>query len=98
MSIDLSTLEPVADAPVSPAIAIGSIALKLAVEYHGATVISDGSLYQQYRIEGKEMTPLTLALVLETAREFERHLLTTNERIAAIVVEALEASTEEEKG
>lgn len=46
-------------------------ALNMAIKYHDSTVISDGVLYQQYRMEGKEMQPLTQDHVIATALRYE---------------------------
>ena len=77
------------DAPVSPGVGIGSIALTLAMKYHDINTIQDGTLYQQYKLEGKNMQALHLDMVFETAMRIEAHLLASSERIAAIVFDTL---------
>ena len=77
------------DAPIPPMIAVGAVALQMALQYHDINTIHDGALYQQYKIEGKNMTPLMLDLVFDTARRIEEHLMATSNRIAGIVVDTL---------
>ncbi|HEY1806048.1 MAG TPA: hypothetical protein VGG45_16360 [Terracidiphilus sp.] len=99
---DENPLNPVrdniGDAPVAPAHGIASLALALALKYHDINTIQDGTLYQQYKLEGRNMRDLHLDMVFETAIAMERHLLASSQRIAAIVVEALEISVDEEVG
>lgn len=82
--------------PVAPAHAIASIALSMAMKYHGINIVQDGALYQQYKLEGKNMQPLHLDMVLETAGRLEAWLLGSSKRIAELVVDALEVAVEDE--
>lgn len=91
---DLAGLEPLADQPVAPAHVISSIALNLALKYHDIGTVQDGVMYQQMKLEGKNLMPLHLDMVLETAVRMERWLLHSNERIAKIVFDALEGATD----
>lgn len=68
---------------------IAAIALTLAMKYYQISTVQDGTLYQQYKLEGTNMTPLHLDMVFETAIQIERHLLSFSDRIAALVVDAL---------
>lgn len=79
------------DTPVAPAHGIAALALTLALKYHDINTVQDGTLYQQYKLEGRNLSPLHLDMVFETAIRMERHLLASSKRIADIVVEALEA-------
>jgi len=82
-------LEPIASTPVSPATGIAALALNLALKYHDINTVQDGVLYQQYKLEGKNLPPLHLDHVFETAIRMETFLLGASERIATIVVEAI---------
>jgi hypothetical protein len=84
------------DTKVAPAQGIAAIALSMALKYHDISTVQDGELYQQYKLEGKNMTPLHLDMVFETAIKMEAYLLGASERIAKIVVESLEASVEDD--
>lgn len=83
------------ETPVAPAHGIAAIALSMAVKYHDINTVQDGALYQQYKLEGKNMTPLHLDHVFETAIRMEAHLLGASSRIAKLVVDALEAGVED---
>jgi len=88
-------MEPIGDTKVAPAHGIAALALTLALKYHDINTVQDGTLYQQYKLEGKNMSPLHLDHVFETAIKIEQHLLASSARIADIVVEALEAGVTE---
>lgn len=88
---DFKALEPLKDAPVAPAPAIAALALNMAMKWHDMSIVKDGALYQQYKLEGKNIATIGLADVFETAIKIEEHLLGASDRIAKIVVEALEA-------
>lgn len=77
--------------PVAPAHGIAAIALSMAMKYVDITTVQDGTLYQQYKLEGKNLPPLHLDMVFEAAIQIERHLVGASDRIAAIVVEAITA-------
>lgn len=86
----LQDIQPVMkDVPVAPAHGIAAIALGMAIKYHDIGTVQDGTLYQQYKLEGKNMVPLHLDMVFETAIQMEQFLLGSSERIAKIVVDAL---------
>jgi hypothetical protein len=87
----LKDIEPIKDAPIAPAHGIAAIALTLALKYHDINTVQDGTLYQQYKLEGKNMQPFHLDHVFETAKRMEIFLLTSSERIAKIIVDAVEA-------
>lgn len=96
MMEDAKTLEPIADKPLAPAHAIAAMALNMAIKYHDMSIVKDGAMYQQYKLEGKNLTPLQLDMVFETAIQMEKFLLGASERIAKIVVDALEDSIRDE--
>lgn len=90
-------LEPIANAPVAPAHGIAAIALNMAMKYHDIATVQDGALYQQYKLEGRNMIPLHLDMVFETAIRIEAHLLGASERIAKLVVDAIEIAVEDDR-
>jgi hypothetical protein len=90
-------LAPIADVPVAPAHGIAAIALNMSLKYHDIATVKDGALYQQYKLEGKNMRELHLDVVFETAIKMEEHLLGSSDRIAKIIVDALEVRVEEDK-
>ncbi len=77
--------------PVAPAHGIAAIALSMAMKYHDISTVKDGALYQQYKLEGKNLLPLHLDMVFETAIKIEEHLLGSSERIAKLIVDAIVA-------
>jgi hypothetical protein len=85
------------DLKIAPAHGIASIALHLALKYHDINTVQDGALYQQYKLEGKNMRELHLDHVFETATRMERWLLASSDRIAQVIVEALEVRVDEEE-
>jgi hypothetical protein len=91
--------ESMPHAPIAPAHTIAGLALTLALKYHDIGTVQDGTLYQQYKLEGKNLQPLHLDHVFETAIRMEAHLIASEKRIAALIIDALEVMVEEdEKG
>ena len=90
-------LEPIKDAPLAPAHGIAAIALNMAMKYHDIQMVKEGALYQQYKLEGKNLRPLHLDEVFETATKIEMFLLGSSNRIAKMIVEALEFGAEEKR-
>ncbi len=84
------------DTPVAPAHGIAAIALSMAMKYHDIATIQDGTLYQQYKLEGRNMIPLHLDMVFETAIQIEIHLLGSSSRIAKVVVDAIAFGIEDD--
>src|SRR3954463_7673358 len=84
-------MEAIGDTKVAPAHGIAALALNFALKYHDINTVQDGSLYNAYKLEGRNMSPLHLDMVFETAIKMEMHLLASSKRIADILVEALEA-------
>ncbi len=91
---ELKALEPIANAPVAPAHGIAALALNMALKYHDINTVQDGALYQQYKLEGRNMRELHLDAVFETAIRIEAHLLGASERIAKLVIDAIEVAVE----
>lgn len=93
----LDVLKPIGDAPLATPHGVAAIALTLAMKYHDINTVQDGTLYQQYKLEGKNMQPLHIDAVFETAILIERHLLASSDRIANLVVDAIERGIENEE-
>jgi len=91
-------LEPVGDTKVAPGVGVAAIALSMAIKYHDISTVQDGELYQAYKMEGRNLTPLHLDMVFETAIRMEKHLLAGSKRIADLVVDALEAGLDAHEG
>lgn len=83
-------------ARVATAHGIAAIALSLAMKYHDINTIHEGALYQQYKLEGRNLTELNIDVVFETAIKIEAHLLASSDRIGRLVVDALAQGLEEE--
>lgn len=81
---------------INPTHGIAAIALSMAMKYHDIVTVQDGTLYQQYKLEGRNLVPLHLDMVFETAIRIERHLLTSSDRIAALITDELEQFIEPE--
>lgn len=88
--------EVVKEAPIGPFVGIATLALNMALKFHDTTIIKDGAMYQQYKLEGRNLRTLDLDAVFETAIKMEQHLVNANHRVAQmIVVEALESKLED---
>jgi hypothetical protein len=89
-------LGPAADARIGPHIGIASIALNMAMKYHDINTIQEGALYQQYKLEGKNIRPLHLDMVFETAIQIEKHLIGAHKRVTdALLATLVELDAEE---
>jgi len=66
-------------------IGMASIALTLAMKYHEINHVQDGTLYQQYKLEGRNFRELDLDWVFETAIRIEAHLMTSSNRISDLM-------------
>lgn len=86
-------IEPVKDAPIAPAHGIAALALSMAMKWHDMGLVKDGVLYQQYKMEGKNIGTLHLDMVFDTAVKMEAHLLGSSERIAKLIVDAIQIET-----
>lgn len=97
------TFEPLKDVAnampretVAPSHGIAAIALSMAMKYHDINTIQDGTLYQQYKLEGKNIEALHLDMVFETAIRIEKHLIASSERIAGVLIETITTLAAEE--
>jgi hypothetical protein len=93
---EMKTLAPAGDFPVAPAHGIAALALNMALKYHDMGMIKDGQLYQQYKLEGRNIETLHLEHVFETAIKMERFLLGASDRIAKIVVDAISIAVDDD--
>ena len=89
---EFKELEPIKDAPLATSHGIAAIALNMAMKYHDIVMVKDGAMYQQYKLEGKNFRELHLDMVFETAIQIEAHLLASSERIAKLIVDAIEVA------
>ncbi len=90
-------LEPIKDAQMSPGVALGAVALNMAMKYHQMQMIPDGLTYQQYKMEGRNIREIGLVDVFETAMQIEVHLMGSSERIAAVIFDVISAPDDEEE-
>lgn len=81
--------------PIAPAHGIAAIALGMALKYHDIATVQDGTLYQQYKLEGRNMRDLQIDYVFDTAIQIERHLIASEKRIADIIVSAINLAIED---
>lgn len=99
MSIDVkkeldeanARLPVIIDGPLPTEIQVRSIALTIAQRHTGDTVVKDGVMYQQYKMEGKNLKPLSYDDVLKAAIVFERYLW--GEFSKGIMENAMEATS-----
>lgn len=84
------------DAPIPSMVGVGAVALQMALQYWNINTVQDGVLYQQYKMEGKNLGGLHLDQVFETAIRMEQHLMRTNERVADMVIQTLEIGMDNE--
>lgn len=94
---------PIPAGQIPAGVAIAAIALNMAMKYHDMNIVKDGALYQQYKLEGRNLPPSKLEMVFKDAREIELYLIESNDRInellvgtAARVIEDLITRTEGE--
>lgn len=74
------------DAQIGPLVAISAIALNMAMKYADINTVQDGLLYQQYKLEGRNMQSLHLSYVFDIAIQIEEHLVKSNKRVAKMIV------------
>ncbi len=84
---ELAKIAP--ETPISAPTGIAAIALQMAMQYHDMGMVKDGALYQQYKLEGRNVTTLTMADVFETAMQIEAHLIGAEDRIAQILLDEI---------
>lgn len=90
-----NTLGP--DVKIAPAHGIAAISLTMAMKFHDINTVQDGTLYQQYKLEGKNLMPLRINDVFETAMKIELHLLASSARIANVVIDAFQPYLDEDE-
>jgi len=83
--------------PVAPAHGVAAIALAMAMKYADIATVQDGALYQQYKLEGRNLPPLQLDWVFEIAIQIEKHLVLSQERIAKVLIDAIAEGIEDEQ-
>ncbi len=74
--------------PIPMGVAVGALALNFAMKFYDINTVQDGTLYQQYKLEGKNMEPLHLDMVFEMAKQIEAHLMTTPNRLSSMICDA----------
>lgn len=84
------------NAPIAPAHAIAALALNFAMKYCDITTVQEGALYQQFKLEGRNMHDLSLGEVFHYAKQIEMHLMASSERIAAMLIDAIAHGIDEE--
>src|ERR1700740_3750229 len=77
---------------MSSATAMASMALTMALKYHDINTVQDGTLYQQYKLEGKNMAGLQLADVFDTAMQIEAHILSAPNRLTDVIMDGLKSA------
>jgi hypothetical protein len=82
-------LEEISEAPIAPGTAVAAIALKMAMTFTGMSLVTDGILYQQYKLEGRNIASIDISWVFEVAIQIERHLLGGSDRIAEMLLEGI---------
>lgn len=88
-------LDNLENLPIDPMIGVSAIAFNMALKYHDINTVQDGTLYQQYKLEGKNMEGLRFAHVVHTAIQIEQHLLKGPERIGKFIIAMLAAPDDE---
>lgn len=86
---ELLDIGPLNEERMSPAVAVASVAMNFALKYHDINTVQEGALYQQYKLEGRNMRDLHLDMVFETAKRIELHLITSANRLSEEVYRTL---------
>lgn len=73
MDENFGLVPEVANTPLdlTPDQKLRSMALMLSISFHKDTVIKDAGMYQQYKMEGRNMSPLDDETVIKTALRYE---------------------------
>lgn len=76
MDHDFGLVPQIADTPLdlSKDEKMRAMALMLAISFHKDTVIKDAGMYQQMKLEGRNMELLTDATVVATALRYETYI------------------------
>lgn len=85
---NLLAIEGVQDIPLSPATAISSVALNMALNWFNTTIVKDGAMYQQLKLEGKTIEGVRLSDVFDVAKQFEEYIIRAPDRLAAMILDA----------
>lgn len=83
------SMEPIRDAPMTTSMAIAAISLNMAMKYHDFTVVKDGVMYQQLKMEQKEMRTIQFEDVLETADRIRDYLIESESVIRSMMTESV---------
>lgn len=86
---ELLDLPGLSEVSLAPAHGIAALALNFALKFWDIATVQDGTLYQQYKLEGRNMKPIELTDVLDVARRIEVHMLSSSQRIAGLVIDAI---------
>lgn len=78
--------DEVKDVPIGPMMGVATIALNMAMKYCDIITVQDGALYQQYKLEGRNMHALHLDYVFDCAIRIEEHIVAANKRVAKMLV------------
>jgi hypothetical protein len=79
---EVGTLAP--DLPMSAAHGIAAMAMNFALKYYDINTIQEGALYQQYKLEGRNMRDLHMDMVFHAARQIEAHIISAPSRLTAM--------------
>jgi hypothetical protein len=66
----------------------------MAMKYWDMNMVKDGALYQQYKLEGRNIPSMHLDLVFEVAREIEVHILGAPNRLSNVIFDAFADAVE----
>jgi hypothetical protein len=83
------------DTPVTTQTGLAAIAMNFALKYADTITCKDGTLYQQYKLEGRNLHALHLDEVFHYAKQIEKHLLEAPSRLAMMVLDAVGNDIEE---
>ena len=77
---NLTKIEHLEQAPVSASTAIAALAMNFALKWFDMTMVKDGTLYQQYKMEQRNITVIDFPDILKKAAEFEAWLINSDNR------------------
>lgn len=88
---ELLSLPGAGDTKIAPAQGIAALAMNFATKFWDLNTIKDGVLYQQLKLEGKNIRPgVHLDEVFEVARRIEIHLMGADKRLTLALLESFE--------
>lgn len=97
---ELLNLPELKEVALSTPHAISSLAMNFAMKFHDINTVQEGALYQQMKLEGKNLSPLFLEYVFETAARIELWLMRSPNRLSEALLnefaDAVEAVLEED--